>query len=233
MTDQYKDEVVLLAGATGALGGAFARHALDRGARVAAVVRRDWQVARLRAALGSDRVLVGVVGPQDGEAAAGFVKGAGDALGPITALVCANGMFAADAVGSDPAGQLAQLIEANLLTGANLTRAVLAVMRRRRRGSLTFVGSVAVGAATFVNYAASKAALHEYVRALAQELDGSGVRAAAIVPGTLDTEANRKAMPDADRADWVPLETAVEALADCAFGEPRRGGPLYPLVGSR
>ena len=236
MPVELEDQVVLLGGATGELGGAFARHVLDRGARLAVPVRRQWQVEKVGQALGSDGVLVGVVGAQDGEAAAGFVKGVDDALGPITAMVCAAGMFAARQVGEDPAGELQQLVEANLLAGATLARVVLPGMRRRGRGSLTFVGSAAVGADAplSANYLASKAALHEYVRALARSLQGSGVRATAIVPGTLDTPANRAAMPDADRSQWIPIERAVAALAACAFDEGAEGGAwqqggLYPV----
>ncbi|MCA8973825.1 MAG: SDR family oxidoreductase [Planctomycetes bacterium] len=229
------DQVVLLSGATGALGSAFARHALACGARLAATVRREWQVEQVRAALGSERVLVGVVEAQDGEAAAGFVKGANDALGPITALVCTAGLFGTHQVGSDPAGELLRLVQANLLAGANLARAVLPGMRRRRRGTLTFVGSSAVGRdlPLSANYLASKAALHEFVRALALSLDGSGVRAAAILPDTFDTEANREAMPAADRTGWVSIEQGVLALADHAFGPGSEGGPLFPVLGNR
>ncbi|MFO1076526.1 MAG: SDR family oxidoreductase [Planctomycetota bacterium] len=222
--------VVVLVGATGALGSAFARHVFERGGRLAVAVRKPWQVDKLRGELGGDRLLVGVVEPGDGEAAAGFAKGAGDALGPVTALVCTSGAFAANPVGKDPAGELRELLEANLISGATLARALVPGMRRRGRGALVFVGSLAVGNEPLsANYLASKAALHEYVRVLADELAGSGVHAAAILPGTLDTEANRRAMPAADRSRWTPLATAVAALAAAAFEPARGGGPLVPL----
>lgn len=212
--------VVLLAGVTGELGSAFARRVLRDGGKVAAAVRREWQVDKVREALGSDNVLIGVVGPQDGEAAAGFVKGAGDALGPITAFVSTAGLFREAEVGREPAGELQQLIEANLLSGANLVRAVLPGMRRRDRGTITFVGSAGVGGELPLspNYLASKAAVHEYVRALASSLRGTNVRAAAIVPGSLDSADKRSA--------------AVDALMVHAVGSAPAGGPLYPLAGS-
>ena len=50
--------VVVVAGATGRIGGAVARAVLARGGRVAAAVRKPWQVDKLRAALASDRALV-------------------------------------------------------------------------------------------------------------------------------------------------------------------------------
>lgn len=218
-------KVVLLAGVTGQLGTAFARAVLRDGGKVAATVRREWQVAKVRDELaadadGGDRLLVGVVGPQDPEAAAGFVKGAGDALGPVDAFVCAAGAFRDTDVGSEPAGELRELVEANLLAGATLARAVLPGMRRRGRGTITFVGSAAVGGETGLspNYLASKAAVHEYVRALAVALRGCGVHAAAIVPGTLDTAAK--------------VAAAVDALVARALGPQAGGGPLFPLDAS-
>ncbi|MFN9705872.1 MAG: NmrA family NAD(P)-binding protein, partial [Planctomycetota bacterium] len=47
--------VVVVAGATGRIGGAVARAVLARGGRVAAAVRKPWQVDKLRSALASDR----------------------------------------------------------------------------------------------------------------------------------------------------------------------------------
>lgn len=225
-----RNQVVLLSGATGALGAAFAKFVLQNGGKVAVAVRKPRQVASIAEVLGRDRVLAGCVAPQDSEAAAGFVKGAQDALGPITAFVCTAGRWSGAPVGKEPAGELQDLLEANLLTGTNLARAVIGGMRRRRAGSLVFVGSAAVGTdGAGTNYVASKAALHEYVRSLARELEGTGVRAAAILPVTIDTEQSRRAMPDADRARWVSLERVVETLALHAFGAGSDGGPLYPL----
>jgi NAD(P)-dependent dehydrogenase (short-subunit alcohol dehydrogenase family) len=230
-TDNLAEKVVLLGGATGEVGGAVALALRQRGARIAAAVRSPRQVAQLAEALGSDGVLVGSVGAQDGEAAAGFAKGAADALGPIDALICAHGAFAAAEAGQDPAGALAGLLEANLLAPATLARAVVGPMKRRRAGSLVFVGSAAVGSGGrgMTNYLASKAALHEYVRALAHELDGSGLRAVALLPRTIDTPANRQAMPDADRSAWTPLAEVADALLQLAFGPLPPGGPLYRL----
>jgi len=228
-----RKHVVLLSGATGTVGGAFAKFVLAHGGSLALAVRRRHQVAGVAAAFGTARVLPGVVAPQDGEAAAGFVKGAEDALGPITAFVCTAGRWNSEPVGKEPAGQLLELLEANLLTGSNLARAVIGRMRRRGRGTLTFVGSAAVGspAPMPANYLASKAALHEYVRALALELHGSGVTVSAVLPGVIDTAENRRAMPDADTSHWLSLDRVVAALAARAFGPADGGGPLYPLPG--
>src|SRR5262245_50572601 len=134
--DAFAGRVALLSGATGAVGAELARHLRARGARLAVAVRRPWQVDKVKAALGSDGILVGCVPPVDGEAAAGFVKGAADALGPVDALLCTSGAFRGSALAQDSAGELQELLEANLLTAQTLARAVVGPMKRRRSGSL-------------------------------------------------------------------------------------------------
>jgi NAD(P)-dependent dehydrogenase (short-subunit alcohol dehydrogenase family) len=233
--ESLRQKVVLVAGATGAVGGAVAAALLQRGARVALVARHAWQVPKLQLVFGRERVLCGHVGAQDSEAAAGFVKGTWDALGPIDALICANGAFGATAAGKDQAGDLQGLLEANLLTGANLARAVIGRMQRRGAGSLVFVGSDTVGSGgkSMTNYLASKAALHEYVRAMSFELRGSGIRVVALVPGVIDTKANRAAMPLVDPSQWVPLVEVANALLQLAFAPLPDTGPLYPPTALR
>jgi len=225
-------KVAMLQGATGELGAAVVRQLRASGASTALAVRRPWQVDKTIETFGSARMLVGCVPTGDGEAAAGFVKGAIDALGPIDALFCCNGAFRGGAIGKDGGDDLRDLLDANLMAGATLARAVVGPMRRRRTGSLVFVGSAAVAraGAGMANYVASKAALHEWVRVLAVELQDSGVRAAALLPETIDTQKNRAAMPAADHSAWQPLELVARALIELAFAPAAAGpGPLYPV----
>jgi NAD(P)-dependent dehydrogenase (short-subunit alcohol dehydrogenase family) len=77
-------------------------------------------------------------------------------------------------------------------------------------------------------YIASKSALQRLVESLAQEVAGSGIRVNSVAPTTLDTPANRAAMPDADRAAWVSTAAAAEAIAFLATrsGEAVQGQHL-------
>lgn len=61
-------------------------------------------------------------------------------------------------------------------------------------------------------YAASKAAVAALTQALAEELKGAGILVNAIAPSTIDTPANRRAMPQADFAKWLAPEAAAEAI---------------------
>jgi NADP-dependent 3-hydroxy acid dehydrogenase YdfG len=181
--------VVLIAGATGRIGTAFAQRVLARGGRVAAVVRRPWQVEALQRALGRERTLVGVVATGDAEAAAGFVKGAQDALGAIDVFAGLAGSWETRLAAREPGDPTDQLA-ANLIANATLARAVLPAMRRRRRGVLDFAGAadaeLARGSAAF---AAGKGALHAYTLALARDLEGSGVAVRTLLLTAADVAA--------------------------------------------
>lgn len=207
---------MLLAGATGRIGGAVARCVLARGGRVAAAVRRPWQVDKLRAELADARAFVGLVPAGDAETAAGFVKGAKDALGPLTGFVGAAGRWQERAPGREPGGDLAELLAANLQHNALLARAALPLLRRQKRGALAFLGAtddaLAAGSAAF---AASMAGLHAFVRALQRDLVGSGVTAHAL---PIDAAA--------------AVAAVAQRLADLALGKVAAAEGLLPHGGA-
>lgn len=144
------------------------------------------------------------------------------AAGGCAVLLNAVGGFAVKPAAEADASDVAALLDMNLMTAVNATRAVLPGMLARAEG---FVMAIAAGAALrpapgATAYAAAKAALAAYYRSLAAELSGSGVHAAVVYPmGTIDTPANRAAMPAADTASWIPVERLVEAALYLA-GEP-------------
>ena len=228
----FSGKVVLLSGATGAVGSALCARLLDLGARLGIAVRRDSQVGSV-SNRGRD-TLVGVVGSRDGEAAAGLIKGVEDSLGPIDHFISTAGMFRYAVVGQERAHDAEALVEANYLSVVNLVRAVVGPMKRRRAGSIVLTGARAVGQkgepiAGMSLYLASKAALHEYAMVLHAECAPHGIGVAVVRPGVLDTEANRKAMPEADRSSWIPVDRLVETLLDAAQGRLRGSAPLYLL----
>jgi NAD(P)-dependent dehydrogenase (short-subunit alcohol dehydrogenase family) len=175
--------------------------------------------------------LVGLVGSTDSEAAAGLVKGVEDSLGPIDAFISVAGAFQLAGASEDKAEDTYQLLEANFLSVVTLARALIGPMRRRQSGKLVFTGARAVGSAIpqMSSYLASKAALHAWARCVHKELEQHGVRVVVITPGVIDTDHNRAAMPEADRASWLPVPRVVDALLAAAAGETGYEGPLFDL----
>jgi NAD(P)-dependent dehydrogenase (short-subunit alcohol dehydrogenase family) len=106
------------------------------------------------------------------------------------------------------------LYRMNVRTAAAASRALLPAMLARRRGAIVNVAARAAfdPPAAIAAYSASKAALVALTRALAKELGPAGIRVNAIVPSTIDTPANRAAMPDADFARWTPPEQIARVV---------------------
>jgi NAD(P)-dependent dehydrogenase (short-subunit alcohol dehydrogenase family) len=127
-------------------------------------------------------------------------------------LVHMAGGYAGGSVSETSPDAWEQMIELNLTLAFRATRATLAAMRRDQPGRIIAISSEATitkfaGAAAYV---VAKTALNALIEMTAAELAGTPITANALLPGTLDTPASRKAMPDAPR---VPLERVAETIA--------------------
>jgi NAD(P)-dependent dehydrogenase (short-subunit alcohol dehydrogenase family) len=81
-----------------------------------------------------------------------------------------------------------------------------------------------------MSYVAAKSALHGMTRSLAEEVRPSGILVNAVMPGTIDTPANREAMPGADTTGWSKPEAIAEAILWLASpGNRTVTGALIPV----
>jgi NAD(P)-dependent dehydrogenase (short-subunit alcohol dehydrogenase family) len=121
------------------------------------------------------------------------------------------------------------MLALNVTTAFRAIHATLAAMRRDQPGRIVAISSEATltkfaGAAAYV---VSKTALNALIELTAAELAGTAITANALLPGTLDTPASRKAMPDSPR---VPLERVAETIAFLlSDGAASINGALIPL----
>jgi NAD(P)-dependent dehydrogenase (short-subunit alcohol dehydrogenase family) len=205
---------VIVTGGTGALGRAVVGELVAAGSRVAVPFRRAAEWASLRATLapGGETPLFGLEADlADLAAARSFVDAAVARLGGLDGLALVAGGWAGGArLDAAPEAEFDLMMQTNLGTVVHMCRAALPHLRRGG-GSIVAVGSRAAetGGAGMAGYAVSKVAVHALVRVLALENRDDGVRMNAVLPGTIDTPANRRAMPDADRSKW----TSPEAIA--------------------
>lgn len=107
-----------------------------------------------------------------------------------------------------------RMLTMNLTSAFLLSQAVLPSMIQRGQGRIVHVAARAAlepfaGAAAYI---VSKAGLIGLIRTLSAELEGSGVTVNAVLPSTIDTPANRKAMPAADRSKWARPDSIADAL---------------------
>jgi len=94
-------------------------------------------------------------------------------------------------------------------------KAVVPAMARARYGRVVVVASRAVmpPSGGFIAYTVAKAGTIAFTQALSQETHPHGITVNAVLPSTMDTPANRAAMPDSDRKGWVPVEAVADAIA--------------------
>lgn len=127
-----------------------------------------------------------------------------------------------------------RMFDRNLYSAFHILRAVIPQMRRAGTGRIIAIGSRAaedpgpgVGA-----YSASKAALVSLMQTVARENKDAGITANVILPGTIDTPANRKAMPNADTSQWVQ-PASVASLIVWLTGDAGKDvtGAVIPVYG--
>jgi NAD(P)-dependent dehydrogenase (short-subunit alcohol dehydrogenase family) len=127
-----------------------------------------------------------------------------------------------------------RMLDMNLNSAFHILRAVLPPMRQARSGRIIAIGSRAAESpgAMVGAYSASKAALVSLIRTVAIENKDLGITANVILPGTIDTPANRKDMPAADTSQWVqPVSIASLIVWLAGDGGKDVTGAAIPVYG--
>jgi NAD(P)-dependent dehydrogenase (short-subunit alcohol dehydrogenase family) len=211
--------VALVAGGTGALGQSVVLRFLQDGASVAVpwLVPEEWE--RLRARVEKERLgrLYGarVEIVTDQGALAAFVTDILARHEGLDVLVNTVGGFAGGDLASTSLAEWRRMMDLNLTSAVIGCRAVLPAMRAAGRGRIVNVASRAVvpPAGGFIAYTVAKSAVIALTQALAHEERPHGIAVNAVLPSTMDTPANRRAMPDADRSGWVGTEAVADVIA--------------------
>ncbi|WP_327637596.1 SDR family NAD(P)-dependent oxidoreductase [Kribbella sp. NBC_00482] len=196
---------VVVAGGTGALGVAVTAEFLRAGWRVVVPGRSEESLARL----GADPALNPVVAdPFDPAGTADVVALAtSDENAPLTALVNLVGGFASGSrVHETPIEDFENQLRLNLRPTYLITQGVLPHLLAGGGGAVVCTSSGAAlrpfsGAAGYIT---AKAGVIAFADALHAEYARDGIRVNTILPGTIDTPANRTAMPNADTSKWSP-----------------------------
>jgi len=196
-----KGKVALVTGANGGLGVEVTRALLDSAATVVGLSPRiqqsDFEHPKFTALPASIDTL---------DAAIKAVNSTIDRFGRIDVLAHLVGGFAGgSSVAETDDATFKRMFDLNLNSAFHMIRAVLPSMRKAGNGRIVAIGSRAAenpGAGVGA-YSASKAALVSLIKTVALETKDSGITSNVILPGTIDTPANRKAMPNADVSQWV------------------------------
>ena len=218
------DRVALVTGASRGIGKAIAQTLAKQGATVVAAARGDNARAvaeEITAAGGrAECVTVDVTAPASAEEAIGGVV---SRHGRIDILVNNAGIARDQLMLRMKRDDWDEVIATNLTPAFVLVQAALKPMLKQRSGRIINISSVVgqTGNAGQANYAASKAGLIGFSKALARELASRNITVNVVAPGLIDTDMT-KAITDKAQVDWaaqIPLgrlgTTADVAAAVC------------------
>jgi NAD(P)-dependent dehydrogenase (short-subunit alcohol dehydrogenase family) len=237
MNGRFEAQVVLVAGGTGGLGRAVSLAFLQEGAQVVVSfrVQEEFDVLKSTAGATGERLEGQLVDVTDEAAVRQLIENIVRKHGRLDAMVNAVGGY----VGGTKLWELEtkvfdQMMALNLRSGYALSRATARAMLKKGRGAIVNVAAKAAfdHAAGAAAYAASKSAAVALLDSLAADLKGTGIRANTILPSIIDTEANRKAMPNADFAKWPkPEDIARVILFLCSDDAKVIQGAAIPVYG--
>jgi NAD(P)-dependent dehydrogenase (short-subunit alcohol dehydrogenase family) len=227
----FDNKVVLITGAKGGLGTYVTQRFLDAGATVVGVSRSiaqtDFPNARFNAKPAELSTSV---------AARSLIDDVVAAHKHIDVLVHLLGAFVGgtSVVDTDD-GAMDKLFDLNFKSAFHMAQAVLPHMQRQRSGRILAIGSKAAvepGAMSGA-YSASKAALVSLIRTIANENKDFCISANVVLPGTMDTPANRAADPQADFSKWVdPVQVAAMLVHLASDTAGQVSGAVIPVYGS-
>ena len=214
---EFKNRTALVTGGTGALGSSVTLDLLAAGAHVAVPYRseKEWEALAVRAGASAERlhgIRTDLTRADEVERCVAQVAEGGHR---IEFLVAVAGGFAAGRSYETEEGTWDQMLILNLRTLVLCLRAVVPRMIEQNFGRVVTVSSGAIlrgGGAGIAAYAVSKGAVRQLSEILADEVQSHNIRVHCVMPGTMDTDANRRAMPKADFTEWVRTEEVAKVI---------------------
>jgi NAD(P)-dependent dehydrogenase (short-subunit alcohol dehydrogenase family) len=226
-----KGKVVLITGANGSLGAYVTRAFLEAGATVVGSSRNIQQSdfdqpnfyaiqAEINHFEGAKKLIEEVI----------------ERFHRLEVLAHTVGGFAGgQSVARTDDATFQQMMDLNLNTTFHILRAAIPELRKSGAGRVIAIGSRAAlepGAGVGA-YSASKAAMVSLIQTVARENKDAGMTANVILPGTMDTPANRKSMPQSDFSKWVGPATVADLTVWLAGDATKDiNGALIPVYGS-
>ncbi len=231
--------IVLVTGASGALGSVLVRRLVAGGARVVAIdlPRSAERLEALARDAGAGCLALPFDILDAGAWKLALARVEAEVGPPDGAVLVAGGWRGGSPFHTEADSAIwDSMMSSNLGTVERTLRALLPGMASRRSGSVVLVGArpavrpwMGAGAAA---YTAAKAAIVALAQAVSEELLEARVRINAVLPSTMDTPANRAGMPDADFSRWVAPESIAEVIAFLLSDAARDvSGAAIPVYG--
>lgn len=206
-------KTVIITGANGNLGIAVTSIFLSKGYRVVATVHNREDLKELPQNQNLQAEVLDLT--NEGEAEK-FVHNIIDRHQTIEGALLLVGGFVGGNISETKSGDIKKQISLNFDTAYHVTRHLFQHMMEKNNGKIVFIGArpalQASAGKSLIAYGLSKSLLFKLAEYLNAEAKGKNVTVSVIAPSTIDTEPNRKSMPDADFNKWVKPEALAEVL---------------------
>lgn len=222
----FAGQHILITGATGGVGSIIASRLAREKCRISAVGRREDRLEDLTEWVED---LGGSCNPinkdmHDLDATEFIVQKATERFGPLDTAILGATKFALGQFAEFDETAIEEIIRVNLLSPIAITRAIIPDMLRRGFGKIAFISSVAgiLPLPYMAVYDASKSAIITFTKALAQEIEGSGVTVSCISPRAIDTVIMNQMKPLTVGLGWIidtPEAVAEQILRATALGK--------------
>ncbi|GAB4032414.1 SDR family NAD(P)-dependent oxidoreductase [Spirosoma gilvum] len=204
-------KTILVTGAAGNLGKSVVEHLHEQGCQVLATFSSDRDLQLYDHLPNVHSFVVNVL---DEASVNAFMSDTSDF--DICAAVLLVGGFAMGGIQQTDVRLLGKMIDLNFMSAFNLVKPLMNRFEQRGGGQFVLIGSRPTlnpteGKDVFA-YAMSKALVFELAKLINAEGKHTHTTATIVVPSTLDTPANRAAMPDSDPAHWVPTERIADLI---------------------
>jgi short-subunit dehydrogenase len=206
-------KTVIITGANGNLGMVVTNTFLAKDYKVIATVRKEEDLKELPQ---HQNLQVEILDLTNEEGAEVFVHKIINQYKVVDGALLLVGGFAMGNISETKSGDIKKQISLNFDTAYHITRPLFQHMMKQNNGKIMFVGArpalQASAGKNLIAYGLSKSLLFKLAEYLNAEAKGKNVTVSVVAPSTIDTEPNRKSMPDADFDKWVKPEALAEVL---------------------
>ena len=205
-------KTAIVTGASGNLGKAVVKRFIEKGYNVVGTVVPNDPVP-VSPSNRFEKIVVDLLNEDD---SAMFVNNVVAKYGSIDAAVLTVGGFAMGSVRDTKAADIAKQYKLNFETAYNVARPVFVQMLKQNSGRIFFIGSRPGLDAThgkgMIAYGLAKSLIVRLAELMNDEAKGTNVVTSVVIPSTIDTPQNRKAIPDTDPVKWVKPEVIADII---------------------
>ena len=206
-------KTAIVTGASGNLGQAVVKKFIAEGYFVIGTVIPNDPVSMNFPAESFEKVVVDLMNEEDSRK---FVETIISKRGSVDVAILTVGGFAAGKIAETKTSDISKQYKLNFETAYNITRPVFVQMTKQNSGRIFIIGSRpgldANNGKGMVAYGLAKSLVFRLAELLNDETRGQNIVASVVVPSTIDTEVNRKAIPNADFNAWVTAEQIADVI---------------------